>query len=95
MTHKALVLHEYGQNPILEETAKPVPKDGQLLIKVQGSTVNPSDRISLTGSYKSGPLPATMGLEGTGQVVEAKGENLQNWVGKRVCFLQGGSGSWG
>ena len=36
-----------------------------------------------------------MGLEGTGRVVEANGENVQDWVGKRVCFVQGGSGSWG
>ena len=36
-----------------------------------------------------------MGLEGTGRIVEAKGENLQAMVGKRVCFVQAGSGSWG
>ena len=36
-----------------------------------------------------------MGLEGTGRVVEANGEDFQTWVGKRVCFTQDGSGSWG
>lgn len=36
-----------------------------------------------------------MGLEGTGHVVEANGENLQAWIGKRVSFIQDGSGSWG
>lgn len=36
-----------------------------------------------------------MGLEGCGHVVEVNGENLQNWIGKRVCFLQTDSGSWG
>ena len=51
--------------------------------------------MRLTGVYFPIPLPGTMGLEGTGKVVEAKGENLQHWVGKRVCFTQGGSGSWG
>jgi len=38
-------------------------------------------------------LPATPGLEGTGRVVEAKGADLQKYVGKRVCFTTG-VGSW-
>jgi NADPH:quinone reductase-like Zn-dependent oxidoreductase len=81
--------------PVLQEFAKPVPKEGQLLIKVDASTINPSDRLRIGGHYFPVPLPATMGLEGTGRVVEAIGENLQEWVGKRVCFTQDGSGSWG
>ena len=51
--------------------------------------------MRISGHYFPVPLPATMGLEGPGRVVEANGENLQGWVGKRICFLQGGSGSWG
>ena len=34
-------------------------------------------------------------MEGTGRVVEANGEDIQNLIGKRVSFLQSGSGSWG
>lgn len=94
-THKSLVLHEYGKHPILQDSEKPVPKPGQLLIKVEGSTINPSDRLRLAGHYFPVPLPATMGLEGTGRVVEANGEDIQTWVGKRVSFTQDGSGSWG
>jgi NADPH:quinone reductase-like Zn-dependent oxidoreductase len=66
-----------------------------LLIKVDASTVNPSDRFKLGGAYFPVALPAIMGLEGTGRVVEANGVNLQHWVGKRVSFTQDGSGSWG
>lgn len=94
-THKALVLHEYGKIPVLQDFEKPVPKEGQLLVKVQASTINPSDRLRIGGHYFPVPLPATMGLEGTGHVVEANGEGLQEWVGKRVSFTQAGSGSWG
>lgn len=79
----------------MEEVPKPVPTPGQLLIKVDASTINPSDRLRIGGHYFPVPLPATMGLEGTGHVVEANGEDIQNWVGKRVCFVQAGSGSWG
>jgi NADPH:quinone reductase len=80
---------------VLEDVPKPEPKEGQLLIRVEGTTINPSDRMRLTGSYFPVPLPATMGLEGTGRVIEAKGEALQHWVGKRVSFVQAGLGTWG
>jgi NADPH:quinone reductase-like Zn-dependent oxidoreductase len=66
-----------------------------LLIKVDASTINPSDRARLTGNYSPVKLPSIMGLEGTGKVISANGEDIQNWVGKRVCFLQKNSGSWG
>ena len=44
-THKALVLHEYGKSPVLQDFAKPEPKEGQVLVKVEASTINPSDRL--------------------------------------------------
>ena len=94
-THKALVLHEWGKNPVYQDFPKPEPKDGQFLIKVEGSTVNPSDKARLGGAYGKSPLPMAVGLEGAGIVIEAKGEELQSWVGKRVSFIQAGSGSWG
>jgi NADPH:quinone reductase-like Zn-dependent oxidoreductase len=72
-THKALVLHEYGKVPTLQNFEKPVTKEGQLLVKVDASTINPSDRMRVGGHYFPVPLPATMGLEGTGRVVEANG----------------------
>ena len=72
-THKALVLHEYGKNPVLQDFPKPVPKEGQFLIKVEGTTINPSDRLRIGGTYFPVPLPATVGIEGTGRIVEAKG----------------------
>ncbi len=68
-THKSLVLHEYTKLPVLQDFAKPVAQPGQLLVKVDASTVNPSDRLRLQGAYFPVQLPATMGLEGTGHVV--------------------------
>jgi NADPH:quinone reductase-like Zn-dependent oxidoreductase len=41
------------------------------------------------------PLPAVLGFEGVGKVVKANGEEVQNWIGKRVTFFQQGVGSWG
>jgi NADPH2:quinone reductase len=73
--------------------AKPVPKDGQLLVKVEASTINPSDKMFIHGHYVRRPLPATPGLEGVGRVVEANGADLQKYLGKRVCFITD-EGSW-
>ena len=42
----------------------------------------------------SKPIPSVAGLEGTGRVIKAQGENVQNWVGKRVCTMTTGTGTW-
>jgi len=73
--------------------AKPIPKDGQLLVKVEASTINPSDKMFIQGNYIRRPLPTTPGIEGVGRVVEAKGADLQKYLGKRVCFITE-DGSW-
>jgi NADPH:quinone reductase len=36
-----------------------------------------------------------LGIEGVGRVVQAAGEGLQGWVGKRISFFQNGVGTWG
>ena len=49
---KAVVHTEYGSPDVLElrEVAKPVPADGQVLVKVYAASVNRSDWEGLTGS---------------------------------------------
>lgn len=39
------------------------------------------------------PLPAVCGLEGAGTVIDAKGESVKSWIGKRVCFVSF-TGTW-
>ena len=63
-------------------------------MKVEATTINPSDRLALEGQLVNS-FPFVSGKEGTGVVVEAKGENLQHWVGKRVTWFNiAFGGSW-
>lgn len=92
-THKALIIDEYGGKTHLRIVPQPEPKEGELLVRVDASTINPSDLIFLKGGYFQRPLPAVCGLEGTGKVVSANGADVQSWVGKRVTFFSG-YGTW-
>ena len=69
---------------------RPVPKDGEILIRVRAAGVNRPDLLQRMGFYPppSG-APATLGLEVAGEVVEGAGR----WkAGDRVCALLGGGG---
>src|SRR5258705_3371232 len=64
---------------------KPVPGDGQALVKVAASGVNFIDVYFRTGLYKA-PLPTVLGMEGAG-VVEAIGPNVTGCQpGERVAW---------
>lgn len=76
----------------------PQPKHGQVLVRMEAASCNPSDVLSLQGTYgvqKS--LPATPGAEGCGVVVQSGGGfTARRLVGKRVaCGLQSDAdGTW-
>jgi len=69
---------------------RPVPKDGEILIRVRAAGVNRPDLLQRMGFYPPPPgAPATLGLEVAGEVVEGAGR----WkAGDRVCALLGGGG---
>ena len=109
-TMKALVLRHGGfsadaptyepasLDPFLElrEVAVPQPKNGQVLIRMRCSSVNPSDVMFIQGSYGQPRIqdqPA--GFEAVGDVVASGGGVMANFMkGKRVAFVARDSGSW-
>lgn len=96
---KAIVYREYGGPEVLryEEVEKPVPKDDEVLIKVQVAAVNPLDWRLMSG--KPAPLRLAMGLrkprsgrpgvDMAGQV-EGIGKNVTQFKSGDAVF---GSGS--
>ncbi len=78
---------------VLDETATPAPKPGEVLIEVAYAGVNRPDCIQRAGNY---PPPADaspiIGLEVAGTVV-ALGEGVTEWrLGDRICALAPGGG---
>ncbi len=81
----------------LAEGDLPELKPGQVLIKVQMASVNPSDVVFVQGFYGQPRIKgAPAGFEGVGKVVAGKGLYASWLKGRRVSFVAGptGSGSW-
>lgn len=78
----------------LEEVARPEPKNGEALVRVEAAGVNFIDVYHRTGSYK-GAFPLTLGVEGAGTVValgpRAEAHGLR--IGDRVASV-GMTGSY-
>jgi len=82
---KAVVYHRYGSPDVLEveDIAKPVPGDDEVLIEIRAASVNPYDRAFMTGlpffaRIMTGlrkPKSSRLGVDVAGRV-EAVGRNV-------------------
>jgi NADPH:quinone reductase-like Zn-dependent oxidoreductase len=86
---KAIVIHEYGPPEVLrfEEVADPIPRAGEIRVKVHAATVNRVLDVSLRAGreqYRGPVLPLIPGVDCAG-VVDAVGPQVSRWrVGDRV-----------
>ena len=72
------------------QVARPVPREGEVLLRVLAAGVNRPDILQREGRYPPPPgSPDTLGLEVAGEVVEGSGRWQE---GDRVCALLGGGG---
>ena len=87
-----------SMEPYLEAAITEVPKpgDGEVLIKVIRSSINPSDLHFIKGEYGHPPVAGTpAGFEAVGTVVTCGGGTIgEALVGKRVAFIADRSGAW-
>ncbi|PLX01865.1 MAG: hypothetical protein C0594_12540 [Marinilabiliales bacterium] len=102
---KSIVLPAYNGNVLramlgLKVMEVDIPKisDEEVLVKIAAAPCNPSDIAFMQGKYNVvKKLPALMGFEGSGVVVDAGNNTVaKSMMGKRVaCFTQSQtSGTW-
>ena len=48
---RAIVLESYDQPPVLKLVPIPVPKSGQILVKMEAAPINPGDIAFMKGLY--------------------------------------------
>ena len=87
---KAIVIHEYGPPDVLryEDVPDPVPREGEIRIRVHAATVNRVLDVSLRAGqeqYRGPVLPLIPGVDCAG-VVAAVGPHVGRWrAGDRVA----------
>lgn len=96
---KAIEITEFGGPDVLAlaERPKPVPGNGEVLIKVSASGVNRPDVFQRKGAYAPPPGVSDLpGLEIAGEIVGGTLEDKHNpfglKMGERVCALVAGGG---
>jgi putative PIG3 family NAD(P)H quinone oxidoreductase len=94
---RAAVITRPGGPEVLEihDVARPLPREGEVLVKVEASGLNRADLLQRQGRYPAPPgAPADIpGLEIAGTVFEL-GDAVSTWrVGDRVFGIVGGGGN--
>jgi len=71
---RAAIVHELGATPVVEDRPEPTRGEGQALVEMTASALNPVDLAITGGTFYGGhpPLPFTAGREGVGRVLEAE-----------------------
>ena len=74
---KAVMIHETGDPDVLryEETDRPEPGDGEVLIRVHAASVNPADWKDRRGLMER-PLPRVLGIDMSGTVESSRAEGF-------------------
>jgi len=81
---KALVLTT--EDIVIQDIAKPTPKQGEVLVKVRYAALNRRDQWARVGLYPGMTYNCVLGSDACG-IVESLGENVDNtWLGKEVII---------
>jgi NADPH2:quinone reductase len=86
---RAVRVHEWGTDPVVEDVPAPVPKEGETLVRVEAAAVSHLDLTVASGTFELKPkLPYVGGVEGCGIVVSSEVHE----PGTRVVLRGGGLG---
>jgi NADPH:quinone reductase len=93
---KAIVMTAIGNPDVLQLQDLPEPqitKPTQIKVKLAAAGVNPVDtKIRGNGIFYEEPLPAVLGCDGAGIVVEVGSSTSRFKTGDKVWFCHGGLG---
>ena len=81
---QALVLNQNSFQ--LEEVENPTLTENQALVKICFASLNHRDQWIREGQYAKIQLPAILGSDGCGEVVEVFNEENKHWIGKDVII---------
>lgn len=87
---KAIRFHNIGGPEVLrlDEVEKPIPGEGEALVRIEVAGVNFADTLLRRGSYLAQPrLPETPGFEASGVVEDVGGGAGADWKGRRVAVM--------
>jgi NADPH:quinone reductase-like Zn-dependent oxidoreductase len=92
---KAIVLDEFGTEPVLRSIERPSPARGEVLVRVEASAVNPLDIKIMAGAAGHARVtpPMVLGLDLAGVVTEIGTDVTRFEVGDEVYGLTGGVGN--
>jgi NADPH2:quinone reductase len=90
---KALRITEFGTAPEIEDIERPLPRRGEVLVRIAACGLNFADLLMMRNEYQDTPEPPfTPGMEIAG-TVEALGEGVTGpAVGTRVAVFAGHGG---
>jgi NADPH:quinone reductase-like Zn-dependent oxidoreductase len=91
---KAAILTQKNGEFKITELPIPKPGAGEVLVKLESTTINPSDLLVSSGAFGPVQYPTPLGLEGFGTVTEAGDEAGQKLISKKVSFWSLKSHSW-
>jgi len=89
---KALILEQFNAPYILQEVSNPAPGEGEVLVKIASSGINPLDLKIKSGqaAHAQAKLPAILGIDLAGTVVDI-GHGVTNFaIGDEVYGMTGG-----
>jgi NADPH:quinone reductase-like Zn-dependent oxidoreductase len=89
---KAVVLHEFGGPGKLkyEDVADPVAGEGEVLVRLTASSVNPIDyklRSGVMQAYQPLELPTILGRDVSG-IVREVGTGVRSWIWWRLLLCR-------
>ncbi len=95
MENESLLYTEFGQPSAVVQLVRSEPQPLQadeVRIAISHVSVNPSDLIPITGAYAHRtPLPAVVGYEGVGTIVEVGSSEFKELIVQRALPLDGGT----